>query len=281
MKTKTIVLTALLLLSQAGYAGPGELNDIKDWYTATVYNKAENAVIDGAACIKIPVRGRMISQTMYPVDPKKKYVLSGEYKVIGNPGAICYVSLRCFDENKVFIGMKNTNRVLFTDTFLAGDTDYFDTVIKVKDASKWKTGNNMCIAFDTPVPGTEKIIRHTSYGWGISKIEKKDAYWEVTLDNPCDMKYPAGTRIRQHSNRGYTYPIVSGELKAVETWQKFSKEITGETPYCVYSNIFRFGTRFVDINLTVNATNIKDCTVVVRNISFKEVETAADEGGKK
>lgn len=280
MKTKLFILAAALLLSLGSYASGKELNDTKNWRTALLYNKAENAVIDGTACIKIPIRGRMISNIVYPVDPKKKYVLSGEYKVIGSPGAICYVCLRCFDENKVFIGFKNTNKVLFSDTFLAGDVDYSDKIIKVKDASKWKTGKNMCIAFDTPPPGTEKIIRNTSYGWGINKIEKKDSYWEVTLDHPCDMKYPAGTRIRLHTNRGYAYPIVSGELKATTEWQTFRKEISGETPYCIYSNLFRFGTRFVDIVVMANWTNIKNCTVVLRNIAFEEVAATAKKGGK-
>ena len=174
---KMFFLTAALLLLSVSYADSPDLNDTGNWRTGLLYNKAENTVIDGTACITIPIRGRMISNMVFPVDPGKKYILSGEYKVIGNPGAICYVCLRCFDENKVFIGFKNTNRVLFTDTFLAGDVDYSDTVIKVKDASKWKTGQNMCIAFDTPAPGTEAIIRNTSYGWGISKIEKKDNYW--------------------------------------------------------------------------------------------------------
>ena len=277
MKTKKIGLVAALLLTTASYAGENDLNDVKNWQTHMLYNKVENAVIDGTACLKIPIRGRMISSKSYPVDPKKKYILSGEYKVIGNPGAICYVCLRCRDENMVYIGFKNTNRVLFTDTFLAGDTDYSDTVIKVKDASKWKTGKDVCIAFDTPAPGTEKIVRNTSYDWGISKIEPKDGFWEVTLDNPCDMKYPAGTRIRQHTRCGYAYPIVSGELKADTQWQKFSKEISGETPYCVYNNCFRLGTGFVDIVVMVNWNNVKDCTVVLRNIALEEAKGEENE----
>lgn len=267
MKRITLYLIAAVFLF-AGMAHAEDINiDAKNWYP----KDASNAVDGGVTCIKNGSQPYLIFKDTLPVDTNKTYILSGEFKGTGATGAICHFGLQCLNDKEQKIHPRYINMHPYTDTELVAPCTYSDKVLKVKNASKWITGPYVCVAFEAKPKGEDLPNNNISRGWGVTKVEKKDTFWEITLKNPCGKEYPAGTKLREHKD-SYLLNYVAGSLKSSDKWQAFSGKITGVTSNCGVHNMFRLGTKTVQIRFLLNYNKVKNAGFLFKNIKFTEVK---------
>jgi len=171
----------------------------------------------------------VLSAKAVPVDPSKKYKLSGKFRAKdGSAPTMFYFGYAPYDAKNNPIISASVCYFPNTDTELAEPAKNGDTVLKVKDASKWsKPAKSAVVAFNTKadfadLPNNEIIATVPE------KIENKNGVWEVTLKTPLRKAYPGGTKIRQQTYSGsYIYNVVSGSKNSA-AWQNFSGIISGE-----------------------------------------------------
>ncbi len=96
----------------------------------------------------------------------------------------------------------SSGRLIYTDQFhivpetgteLAETTTGNETLLKVKDASKWKKGQSIAVGKGGELPNQHLYMARK----GITAITPKEGYWEVSLKQPWGGKYPAGTALRK------------------------------------------------------------------------------------
>jgi hypothetical protein len=201
----------------------------------------------GKSCFKT-VATNAVNSEIIPVDASKKYKLAGWVKSADDKSTLVILGLMPLDANKIPIECCQVNVVPDTETELAEACKAEDTIIKVKDASKWKLCQLDTIAFDVDNSGEYKDLpnRNTSAGI-VAKSENKNNVWELTLNKPCGKAYPAGTKVRDHRYGGtYTYPIVVSNFNSKE-WKDISSEISGVSKFGRPDNQFWAGTKFVKV----------------------------------
>lgn len=172
----------------------------------------------------------LLSSATFPVDPAKKYKISGKFRAkAGTEPTVFFAGYAPLDGNNAPIPSSAVNIFANTDTELAEAAKVGDTVLKVKDASKWNPKAPYgLVAFNTKadlsdIPNREAVDAIPG------KIENKGDVWEITLKAPLKKAYDKGTAVRQHSH-GSTY-IYGGAVnrKTSEDWQDFSGTVSGQT----------------------------------------------------
>jgi len=157
-----------------------------------------------------------------------------------------------------------------TDTVLAEDCTPEDKIIKVKDASAWKTDGISNVAFETD-PEFKDLPNYNYTISNIESISRQGNIWEIKLKEACGRDYLAGTAIRQHYNGNtFVYPVIS-KLAPNSEWIKLegtikqsSKKIT--PPYNI--EYLRQGSAFVKITITAAPSNkllFKDIDFTLKN----------------
>lgn len=228
-------------------------------------------LVENAAEKSITVSGRYarVISKPFAVDPAKKYKLSGKFRAApGTAGEAFYFGFIPLDEkgrqivsNYVNVPKKGT------ETELAAPVKKGDTVVKVKDASKWDMLTPWgVIAFNAKADYSDLPNREVTQITE-KKIEKKGDVWEVTLTKPVAKDYPAGTKVRQQ-RFGATYMYTAGPgKKAPADWQEFSGTVQGIAPTGTLSYKWWNGTKKAQILLIVNyaskdgKTEFKDIVV--------------------
>ncbi len=267
-KFRPCFVIAMVLWTGALYAEETELlnHDADKWLPKELTNVME----DNIKCIKTVDAPYLIFKEVFPVEVNKNYMLSGEFKAIGKPGAICLLGVSCLDENKNALQPRYVNQWPGTDTELVEPCTYDDKILKIKDGARWQAGDYFCVAFNTDPSANDLPNRNISRGWGIVKVEKKDSAWEITLKDICGKDFPAGTRVREHRD-SHPYNYVAGSLTGTGQWQSFSGKITGISCSCA-PNAFRPGTKFVQVRFILNYNKIKDSVMLFKNIKFEEIK---------
>lgn len=190
-----------------------------------------------------------------PVDIAMTYNFSGWVKNPTKKELRVLMGIKPYDKDRKRI-LEHT--VIFepgTDTELVEDCTATDTIIKVKDAFKWKTHNKRCkylIAFKTQKDLSDLPNKNLSSS-GIEKIEKKNDYWEITLKKPVKCAFPKGTLVREHKLISPLWYTSIEKVPANSDWielkgKLFSKWYPG-TKYCLPVIIGGTGLLFKDIKL--------------------------------
>jgi hypothetical protein len=187
------------------------------------------------------------STELIPVDPEKKYRLSGWFKSANAKPALILLGLMSYDAEKRLIRPMDVSVVLNTETKLAQDCLPDDTTIKVTDASKWKEGDIYSVAFAADDSGNYNDLPNRNItGMGIKSINQAGEIWEVFLSKPCGKTFPAGTTVRQHCVPNYSYPYVVCSPKFnSEFWKELSGTITGMSKTTSPGDKFWRGTKYV------------------------------------
>ena len=231
----------------------------EDWSSAQVQVVTENPH-SGKKCFKSVLNGGLGEEAI-PVDVAKTYKISAWVKSADDKKTTVLLGFQPLDANKKPIEFGHVNFVPGTETELTEACTGKDTVIKIKDGSKWKVFHLNRVAFDVDDTGELDDLpnRNISKGAPI-KIEKKDAFLEVTLSTPCGMDYPAGTKVRIHSHGDtYKYMAIKKQFNSTE-WQELSAQ--------VQVNDFYKGTKFIKIVvLALGGGNI-----FFDDIQFEEVK---------
>ena len=213
--------------------------------------------------------GSLFSRKTLDIDTKKRYRLSGEFKAGANHKEGDFFRFGVYPSNKYAqILPVNINIVPGTDTELAADCNAGDTVIRLKDASKWKGDSLSVVAFDTDPSG--KLLDLPNYNiskTGVKSLVSKDGVWELTLLQPCGQNFPAGMTVREH-RAGWSV-IYAGTAKQLLTpeWQTINVIIEpGEVSSDSIKNWWK-GT--VKAGFVVEASG---SGLVFRNLKLEEVE---------
>lgn len=238
LKIKTLLLVAsiapFVLNAQNLLTNGNAEADLEGWSEDQVQVVNENSHA-GKNCFK-SLEPEIRNSQIIPVDTSNTYKLSGCIKSADAKKPNVYLGLIPFDANKVQINCQNVNFVAGTETELAEACKPTDTVVRVKDASKWQLADKVdVIAFD--ISDNYKDIPNRNISAGVViKVENKNNVWELTLDKPCGQAYPVGAKVRQHKYSGtYIYTFYQGQFNSTN-W----KLVSGTTPLWL-------GTKYVQV----------------------------------
>jgi hypothetical protein len=256
--TKCLLISAVFLpiiakgqnLVENGDAEGGE----KNWTGISV---SKDSPQSGGACFEMDMKAKAVNSGFIPVDSVKSYVLSGWFK---NPGATpienVHFSLIPFDAEKKQIFVHSVN--IFpqsggSETVLVEPCKKEDTVIKIKDGSKWKAEPSGCIAFNVDTTGNLSDLPNRDTGnWGIKSVEEKEGHWVVTLARACGKSYPTGTAVRPHQQgSNFIYPKIFA-LSQADGWKKLEGKISGMSRSGASGDKFWAKTAFVQVCILIS-----------------------------
>ena len=175
------------------------------------------------------------------IDISKSYVLSGMFKLKeGSLPVKCFFGIIPLNAKGDRIFINQINYVKGTETELIDECSPEDVVLKIKNGENWKPNQNYCIACETDNSGNYSDLPNSRISSvGIVKVEKKEDAYEVTMQNRCRIRYPAGTKVRLHSSgsaaiyagaagknvssewsefKGIVKPAAIGNINTIENW---------------------------------------------------------------
>jgi hypothetical protein len=262
------LVAGLAFLPFIGFGQNLVKNDAACWNGA-----AKSAVSSQSGAESFEIAGAIFNSEAIPVDQSKNYVLSGWFKNNGDtPLKYVYFSLMPLDADKKQINShefavfpNSGNETVLTAPCAAGDT-----VLKIKDGSKWKEYQYGCVAFDVDDSGALKDLPNRNISpFGIKSVENKGDHWDVTLMSNCGKDFPAGTKVREHTaSNTYIYPVIIKDLSKGDGWKKFEGKVGGMTKFVVTGDKFWPGTAFVKVGMCINGTG----TLIFSDIKFEEVK---------
>ena len=212
---KTLVMTAAILcalgLSAAEKTIP--FRTAADFKPGTIENADPKT-------LKITRAGSYVGTALYPVDPTKKYVLSGDFKAEKAPGCKVLLTLCQHTAGGSRIYGGQIYAIAGSDTELAAAAKKGDTSVKVKDSANWgiaAKGGIFRIAFMTdPSQSDLPNLRLSS---PLAAFTAQAGETEIPLKGKVMRDYPAGTKVRMHRDVwGGSEIIVSAdsEWKSIE-----------------------------------------------------------------
>ena len=217
-----------------------------------------------------------------PIDSNKKYELGVEMKS-SNTTATYYAGFREYDFNKTYIEAPDVMYLDNTLTELAKDLNNGDTVVYLKDLSKWSTststrGYQRGLIFWGYKDGTGYEYGPLTYSknkynslWEDANVDKTNN--TITLNKAWSKgTFKAGTQVSQ-SNDGNSFNYSIFVNKTVGTdWNTYkSGAISGRGQNNTNFTKFRYGTRFIRMSFIINYNNTADTTTNIKNIYFREV----------
>ena len=203
---KTLLLAGLVLAAGSLYAVDTLIKEDAENGKADFHGKVEisDDAKNGKKAFLVKNHRAITSKKKFKIDPDKYYVVSVWVKAVGEKPSFAYLGIKPLDDKGRYISSQHVSAHPGTITELAAPCKAGDTVIKIKDGSKWKAHKHYVAAFNVEADKSDLPNRNVSDG--IKSVEKKDDYYEVTLLKPLKKAYPAGTKVREHRMGGYVYP---------------------------------------------------------------------------
>ncbi len=239
-----------------------EIKTSEDWRNASNVKTLEDGTEE--------VTGKKLLQSKktFEIDPAKTYKLSGEFKSAGDAKNRIYLGFIVLDAKGNQITAPMVNAVRGTDTELVEACGVSDTIIKIKDGSKWKTIAHYRLAINavedySDLPNTNLLKPATK------EVKKDGDVYTVTLSEPIGKALEAGTKLRQHAGGGFLY--TAGSQIVGDKWTTLSGTITGQAKSGWNPKIWPPATAKAQILVLVNwGANNKNMTLL-RNIKLEEV----------
>ncbi|MFA6567160.1 MAG: hypothetical protein WCS96_03035, partial [Victivallales bacterium] len=213
------------------------------------------------------------SKELIPVDTKGEYLFTGWFKSGNSKENQIYAGLLMLDENKRPINSTSVTALAESGTALAAEAKKGETVVKVKDASKWEKlfqNKVLTIAFDTDDSGEYKDLPNYKC-YAVSNLEKKNDVWEVTLAKPLPSDFPAETKVRAHQSSGH-YMYVFSLKKNLADWTKYSGTVKPMVKSGSPGSAFWPGTKYVQVLILANWGQKDGETLLFSNISLEKGE---------
>lgn len=228
---------------------------------------------DGGACIRVVGQATVYSSTDFAVDPEKTYRITGSFKSVGETEGRVFLGVFPLDEQKRFIAPNMINCVSGTETELAAACSPEDTVIKVKDGSKWRKVSHGVVAFEVDDSGEFADLPNRNLSTpGIENTEEKDGYWEITLARPCGKEYSAGTKVRQQQS-GATFIYCGASNQAVpKEWRTYTGQVSGIHKGATHRRRFRPGTAYVRVGILANHGGNQENIMLIDDIKLELVD---------
>lgn len=222
MKSITKLIMAAAAVSSAVLCGAEVINystkgGIKNIFGKKVTFKENSVVCQGQSILA----GKKIIE----IDPAKKYTL--KLTAVGNAekSTVLYAGFSMLDAKGRTTVAHNWQGYPGTLTEVAADAKKGDTVIKVKDGSKWNKSAINVIAANAKADLSD-IPNRNIVADNIVSSKKVGDVWELTLKKPLRAALPAGTLIRQHYRGGYLY-ISAGRIVPVNGTLEIKGTISG------------------------------------------------------
>lgn len=225
MLTKKMLIASALLAVGSLYAQDIELNTAESWGSPKNVKSVDGGVLE------VDGRTVLLSATTFKIDPAKIYKISGELRQAAGEKIISYIGFTILDEKKRNMTAFNFNVVVGTDTELVEDVKSTDTILKIKDGTKWiKRAVHYRVALNTADDYSD--LPNFSYiNQEIKDVQKDGDVWVVTLNKPAGKEAKAGSKIRLHGGGGYVYSGGVHNISAGDDWKKFSGSIKGHGKY--------------------------------------------------
>ncbi len=251
-----------------GFAAPSSRGNPVGASSAAPEQPSTNPLLDKLC---FPCKGpTTVKGEYHAIDPNKRYTLTGWFKSVGKEPSNLYFGFMCFDADKKLIASEQVGVVGGTETVLYEDCKKEDTLVKVAHAFKWKENPRACIAFAVDDSGRYQDLPNRNLsGFGIIKLEEKDGYWEVRLNEPCGRAYPAGTKVREHA-AGPAYLYCAAAAQAVPTeWTQYSGSVMGLSEAGAGNARWWPGTKYAKLVLLLNYEQNEDCIALVNPPDIK------------
>ena len=210
-----------------------------------------------------------IAAPYIPVDPAKKYKLSGQFRLAKplapKPGKLKF-GIQTYDADKRPVQPEHTTVIPRTDTTLVADAEYGQRTVTIANAARWKIIPNFSyVAFNVSDDFSDLPNRSTMAVTGIKNLA--DGQAELELKDPLRDFYAAGTKVRMHHRLAAFLYAGALNRELTEDWQEFSGLITGEQRGMSH-NVFRKGTRCIQVVVMLEGAG----TLEFRDIRFEEVQ---------
>ena len=209
-----------------------------------------------------------IASPYIPVDPAKKYRLSGKFRLVNPPaekaGRLKF-GIHTYDKNKRPIQPEHTTVINRTATELTAAAEYGQRSVTIANGKTWRIVPNFSyIAFNAKDDFSD-LPNRTTVAITAVKIQP-DGKAVLELKEPLNEFYAPGTKVRMHHRLaaflygGALNKVLSGEF------QDISGEFTGEQRGFSH-NAFRQGTAFIQVVVMLEGNG----TLEFKDIKFEEV----------
>jgi hypothetical protein len=208
------------------------------------------------------------SKNYYKVDPKKKYRLSGKFKLqspIPKKAGKLKFGIQTFDKFKRPILSEQTTTINNSTSTLLAAAEYGQRSVKIAHNKRWILVPNFSyIAFNVKDDYSDLPNRSVV---AIAAIEKQDNYTEIIFKEPLREFFPAKSKVRLHQRLASF--LYGGALNKPlsDEYVAFSGIFTGEQRGNL-NNIFRKGTQFVQLIVMLEGQG----TLIFKDIKFEEVK---------
>ncbi len=261
MKATKMMLGALALFTMGTLAAQTTtFNELADW---TMSPKNCATLADGVFTVK--GSSLMVSTKTFDVDPAKTYTVKAMAKTSGTEKSMFYFGFRLYDKDGKQIESTMTGIVAQTDTELVAPAKKGDTVIKVKDGSKWKVRSWSGFVYNSD-PSLSDLPNRNYLACPLKEMKQEGDAWTLTFSRPLKVDLPAGTKVRQHSGGGYMYTGKYGQLTG--DWKTFTGSAKGLLKVGFNYAKFAPGTARVSVLMLVNWGN-KNATAEIKDISLE------------
>ena len=248
------------------YAQDIDLATPESWSNPAVIKSVEDGILE------ISGRRGLYSKEIFKIDPAKTYKITGEIRQTEGEPSITHIGFIPLDENKKHLTALNFNIRPNTDTEIVADCKADDTVMMVKDASKWgKVLIHERVALNTKEDYSD-LPNKDYINVKIEEIKKDGDAWMVIFSAPIKKEVTAGTKIRLHRGAGYIYTGGSNRTTSGEDWKKIDGSITGHGKYG-FSNYKAWppGTAYARFVVLANY-NKGEATLQMKNFKIEVVD---------
>lgn len=170
---------------------------------------------------KITSAGRMmlIGKKQFVVDPAKSYTISMDVKRLKadkiNPTIL--IGYEGIDAKGRPLPVTSYQCLPQSLTEVTAAAKKGDTTLRIKDASKWRTGNGYFVVVNAKADFSDIPNRQTVASW-IKSIRKSGEEYIITLGKPLNRDVAAGTKIRAHIANGYFYVSPTVQVNTDKTY---------------------------------------------------------------
>ena len=234
----------------------------------------KRVTLDGDSIIVKGSNFTLNSAKTLTLDPAKKYKISGEFRLKeGTESGDLYIGFTPFDAEGRQIRAVAVNAQTKSSTVVVKAAAEGDTVIFVKDASKWnmKTPHGY-IAFNAK-PDYSDLPNNDVAAVALDGIKQNGDVWEITLKAPLAKAVAEGTAVRQHiAGATHIYAAYQKKNGVTGEWTVLSGVIDGKvSEFGSYKKELWHGT--ASVRLLICLLNGKRDTVVeMKNLVVEEVE---------
>lgn len=230
------------------------------------------AAADGGGVFAAAGGGAAFSNDVIPVDPAKRYRLSGEFRNVSAAPLQLSFGVNCRDAKTNIIYGHNVDAIPGTETVLAGNYEKGSNVIRVRDASNWSAGKHVAFRIaaggkltDLPNFITQSRVRE------ITPDADGNCY-VVRLAPVQQRTFKTGGRVRLHDpGPTFHYAVLNTELPPGE-WRRFEAEYHGISTGPTEPGKFRTGTATAGLAVAFNPAKKPDAVIEFRNLKLETPE---------